>query len=133
MTIPRYSLLVAVTLAASVSQTDCKKVVTELLDPDTTTVLPTLAGLHGTCAVEKFEIWSTNYSVPPAVRLLYDAVANGYVATLRITTSSRVRGGCRAGSMLASEPSPAPGPTRATSVPRSSRSKRPSPFASVHR
>lgn len=92
MTIPRYSLLVAVALAASVSQTDCKKVVTELLDPDTTTVLPTLAGLHGTCAVEKFEIWSTNYSVPPAVRLLYDAVANGYVATLRITTSSRVRG-----------------------------------------
>jgi len=53
---------------------------------------PSLSVLDGTCRVVKFEIWSTNYSVPPAVRMLYDAAANGYVATLRIAAFSPASG-----------------------------------------
>jgi hypothetical protein len=91
VTMERCGLLTFVALAALMSQAACKKDGSGP-DPDTTTTLPSLAGLEGTCAVEKFEVWSTNYAVPPAVRLLYDAAANGYVATLRITISSRVSG-----------------------------------------
>ena len=51
-----------------------------------------LSLIAGTCTIEKFEYWSVDYPVPPAVRLLYDAAANGFVATLRITATSRIAG-----------------------------------------
>ena len=92
MIIPRYGLPLVVALAMSVSHTGCKKGESGPVEPDTTTAPPSLEPLNGTCAVEKFEVWSTNYAVDPAVRLLYDAAANGYVATLRIAVSSRVYG-----------------------------------------
>jgi len=53
---------------------------------------PSLGLITGTCAIEKFDYWSVDYPVPPAVRLLYDAAANGYVAALRITATSRTAG-----------------------------------------
>ena len=53
---------------------------------------PSLGLITGTCTIEKFEYWSVDYPVPPAVRLLYDAAANGYVAALRITATSRTAG-----------------------------------------
>ena len=87
-------LLSAVALALLASQAACKKDGSgpSEPEPDSSAAVPSLAVLNGTCAIQRFEIWSTNYSVPPAARLLYDAAANGYVATLRITTSSRVFG-----------------------------------------
>lgn len=92
VTIPRHGPLFVVALAVSASPSGCKKDSSGPIAPDTTTAVPSLEPLNGTCAVEKFEIWSTNLPVPPAVSLLYDAAANGYVATLRIATSSRAHG-----------------------------------------
>lgn len=49
---------------------------------------PSLATLAGTCVLEHFELWS----IVPPVAVLYDAVASGYVATLRITAASSTSG-----------------------------------------
>ena len=49
---------------------------------------PSLSVLAGTCAVERFEIWST---VQP-LQILYDAAANGFTATLQIRANSRTGG-----------------------------------------
>lgn len=53
---------------------------------------PSLSLIAGACRIVRFEYWSVDYPVPPAVRLLYDAAANGFVATLRITATSRSAG-----------------------------------------
>jgi hypothetical protein len=92
MTSHEWTLLSVACLALLASQASCSKGDGGPSGPDTTTAVPSLEPLNGTCAVEKFEIWSTNLPVPPAVSLLYDAAANGYVATLRITVSSRLSG-----------------------------------------
>lgn len=49
---------------------------------------PSLAVLAGTCAVERFEIWST----AQPLQVLYDAAASGFTATLQITANSRTGG-----------------------------------------
>jgi len=86
---PRRTLLSAAAFASLASLATCTEQGSEPVEPDPE---PSLEALVGTCAVEKFEIWSANYAAPPAVRLLYDPAANGYVATLRITATSRVSG-----------------------------------------
>jgi len=86
----RRSLLSAFAFASLASQAACKEEGSDPVEPGAAE--PSLTAIAGTCTVETFEIWSANYAVPPAVRLLYDAAANGYVATLRITAASRVSG-----------------------------------------
>ena len=83
------AVLRAATLAILLWQAACRK---DEGTPAGPPPEPSLSVLTGTCAVEKFEFWSTDYPVPPAVRLLYDAAANGYVATLRISATSRTSG-----------------------------------------
>jgi len=78
-------ILSAAAFAASASWVGCAGQVSDVVEPDAE---PSLTTLAGTCAVEKFEIWSA----PPAPQLLYDAAASGYVGTLRITATSRLAG-----------------------------------------
>jgi len=49
---------------------------------------PSLSLIAGTCAVERFEIWSA----PFPLQRLYDAAANGFTATLQIRANSRTAG-----------------------------------------
>ena len=49
---------------------------------------PSLSALVGTCAVGRFEIWST----AQPLQILYDAAASGFTATLQVTANSRTGG-----------------------------------------